>query len=195
MISLNYHTFGNLLIHPWGYNDQATEEDSLFKAMGNSMIAENNYVLGTGTETVGYVVNGDSDDYLYGEEAEKNKIYSFTPEVGPRFWPQQSEIDQLNKACMLQNLHAASLLLNHYDTEIRGLEPVIEVNNGSMSLHIVKSGLKAGGTNISIQSNNPDVLTIPNNFFIVDLDPSEQTTIPLDFIIANDAASLEELSF
>ncbi|MEL6987435.1 MAG: M14 family metallopeptidase, partial [Bacteroidota bacterium] len=58
-IALNYHSFGNLLIHPWGYNDALTDVDSIFKAMGNLMIEENNYKLGTGVETVGYVVNGD----------------------------------------------------------------------------------------------------------------------------------------
>lgn len=116
ILALNYHTFGNLLIHPWGYNDTPTAEDQLFKSIGSIMNSENNFKMGTGTQTVGYTVNGDSDDYMYGDEIEKNKIYSYTPEVGPSFWPAKSDIDYLNKSCMKMNLtlpRMVNALLDH----------------------------------------------------------------------------------
>ncbi len=46
------------------------------------MTAQNNYVYETGYETVNYAANGVSDDWMYGEENTKNKIFSMTPEVG-----------------------------------------------------------------------------------------------------------------
>ena len=106
-LALNYHTYGNLLIHPWGYNDQVTAEDSLFKKMARDLTRENDYVTGTGTETVGYIVNGDSDDWMYGETSSKPKIYSYTPEAGPNsfgFWPPEDAIIPINDDCLGQNL-------------------------------------------------------------------------------------------
>lgn len=113
LLSLNYHTFGNLLVHPWGYNDLPTDEDKLFKLIGNNLNFENNFKMGTGTETVGYTVNGDADDYMYGEQLEKNKIYSYTPEVGPSFWPPKTDIDYLNKSCLHMNLSLPRLALGY----------------------------------------------------------------------------------
>ncbi|MDF1698576.1 MAG: M14 family zinc carboxypeptidase [Saprospiraceae bacterium] len=194
-ISLNYHTHGNLLIHPWGYNDQPTDEDELFKALGNTMNIENNYLIGTGTETVGYVVNGDSDDYMYGEEAEKNKIYSFTPEVGPRFWPSQSQIDQLNKACLLQNLNTAHLLLNYYDARIADLNPLVSQRTGSMNLITTKSGLLEGDATITIESNNLDYLTFDEFTFQYSLESGKKSITPLSFTISENTPPLQDLSF
>ncbi|MBK8700715.1 MAG: immune inhibitor A [Saprospiraceae bacterium] len=117
LLSLNYHTFGNYLIHPWGFSDLPTEEDKLFKLMGNVMTKSNKFKMGTGTETVGYTTNGDSDDYMYGDQVEKNKIYSYTPEVGPSFWPPKTDIDYLNKSCLEMNLalpRLAAGVIDHY---------------------------------------------------------------------------------
>ncbi len=194
-IALNYHTHGNLLIHPWGYNDEPTDEDALFKAMGNAMAKENNFRLGTGTETVGYVVNGDSDDYMYGEEAEKNKIYTFTPEVGSSFWPQQSQIDQLNKSCMLQNLNTANLLLNFYDVSIEKIEPIVSANEGTIEMRAIKAGLGSGDASVTIVSNNPDILSFNEFVFELSLNQTENVVIPLEFVISENAPSLQDLSF
>ncbi|MEM6829802.1 MAG: M14 family metallopeptidase, partial [Bacteroidota bacterium] len=61
--ALNYHSFGNLLIYPWGYRQSfVTPDNSTYRAMSTYMTEENNYTFGTGDETVGYVTNGDSDD-------------------------------------------------------------------------------------------------------------------------------------
>lgn len=194
-ISLNYHTHGNLLIHPWGYNDQPTEEDSLFKAMGNAMTQENDFHIGTGTETVGYVVNGDSDDYMYGEQAEKNKIYSFTPEVGSVFWPQPSEIDELNKSCLLQNLNTANLLLNFYNVTLDIENPIVSKNEGAFELKAVKAGLAPGDATVTLISNNPTVLSFQESVFSLSLDRAEEMIIPIEYIISENTPSLQDLSF
>jgi len=149
-IALNYHTFGNLLIHPWGYSDQPTDEDNLFKSIGRGMNFENDFFLGTGTETVGYTVNGDSDDYMYGEQDEKNKIYSMTPEVGLGFWPNESEIDQLNKSTVRMNLNAAHLLFNYGFAKELFAENVLSANQGTLIFEFEKSGLIPGMVNFSL---------------------------------------------
>lgn len=193
MIALNYHTFGNLLIHPWGYNDQPTDEDSIFKAIGRSMIKENNFTLGTGTETVGYTVNGDSDDYLYGEVGEKNKIYALTPEVGDGFWPDSINIDGFNKSCMHQNLATAHSLLNYYDARMI-LPSLVEEDEGQFVLDVTKSGFKAGTATVEIVSQSP-YLIFDQFLMNYDLKIAENRMDNVSFTIAGNAPPLVDLSF
>jgi len=161
-ICQNYHTSGNLLIHPWGYLDTPTEEDDKFKSMAGIMTAENFFTIGTGTETVGYTVNGDSDDYMYGEETKKNKIYAMTPEVGPSFWPGEDAIDQLNKSCVRLNLNTAHLLLNFGWAIELFPEPSITSDAGTLFFEFEKSGLRSGEISFSVVSDTPG-LSFSNN--------------------------------
>ncbi len=98
----NYHTHGNLLIYPWAYN--STLADSSFVYFGKLFTRENKYKIGTTLETVGYAVNGDSNDWMYSEKG----TMAFTAEIGKTgFWPMPDEIDALNKANLWQNLSTA----------------------------------------------------------------------------------------
>jgi len=102
-IVLNYHSYGNLLIHPLGYiaGLLPPEPDlSIFREFGNEMTEYNNYLMGTGIETVGYTVNGEACDWMYGEHG----IYAYTPEIGMSsdgFWPESDRILPLAE----ENLH------------------------------------------------------------------------------------------
>lgn len=159
-MALNYHTFGNFLIHPWGFSDQPTDKDSLFKAIGYVMNAENQFVMGTGTETVGYVTNGDSDDWMYGAQDEKNAIYSFTPEVGPSFWPPNVDIDYLNRSCIWMNMSAALLSLNYYDAKEAVKRPFLSPDNNEISIKVTKAGLKDGSCIVQLNALSPDARVI-----------------------------------
>lgn len=94
--ALNYHTYGNLLIYPYGYVPLLLTPDSdIFSSHAHELTQINNYKYGTGVQTVGYVTNGDSDDWMYSEQTTKDKIISMTPEAGdPQygFWPPQNQI-------------------------------------------------------------------------------------------------------
>ncbi len=192
-IALNYHTFGNLLIHPWGYNDQPTTEDDLFKGFGHAMTQDNNFLVGTGVETVGYIVNGDSDDWMYGEQTEKPRIFSMTPEVGPSFWPAPSQIDDLNKSVMRQNLTAAHLLLNY--TEVEELSPSDYLSaSGQLQLSAKKYGLQSGSTEIWVEAIEPylSVNASPQTFT---LNPLEAVSLNIPFTISGDAENQDPLTF
>ena len=79
-------------------------------------------------------MNGDSDDWMYGETESKPPIFSLTPEVrATGFWPLQSEIDQLNKSCLVQNLTTAHLLLNYADATELFPEDIILSSEGTLS--------------------------------------------------------------
>ena len=182
-IALNYHTFGDLLIHPWGYSDQPTDEDITFKSIANVMATENDYLIGTGTETVGYTVNGDSDDWMYGEQLEKNKIYSLTPEIGPAFWPGEGSIDQLNKSSLRQNLNAAHLLNSFGWT--KELFPVSTLTNatGTLFFQFEKSGLLNGLINLEVTSPTPGVTVSNNTVTDINLTTGETLDFQIDYTI------------
>jgi len=126
-IALNYHTFGNLLIYPWGYDYNIyTPDSALFVSYGELLTTYNSYTFGTGNQTVGYIVNGSSDDWMYGEQTAKPKIFSMTPEAGDGsfgFWPPSSQIVDICQDNMYQNITAALLL-----------GPYAKVNETSASL-------------------------------------------------------------
>ncbi|MCK5075684.1 MAG: zinc carboxypeptidase, partial [Calditrichia bacterium] len=88
--ALNYHTYSNLLLYPWGYDNVACEDDGIFASLAAEMTVVNNYTTGRPGNAIGYNANGSSDDWMYGEQVTKSKIFAFTPEVGSYsdgFWP------------------------------------------------------------------------------------------------------------
>lgn len=107
--ALNDHAYGNFLVLPWGYIN-ATPESSLYSGIGNDLNDCNNYLAGNSFATVGYAANGTSDDWMYGEQTTKEKIYAMTPEIGTSadgFWPAPSKIVTYCNAMMYTNLRMA----------------------------------------------------------------------------------------
>lgn len=106
--ALNYHTFGNHLVQPFGYIPDLYPVDSAqYSIYGNALTAENNYQFGPPNRTVNYVVNGNSDDWMYGEQSLKPKIFAWTPEVGlltDGFWPAPDRIIPLANDNIYANL-------------------------------------------------------------------------------------------
>jgi hypothetical protein len=78
---LSYHSYGELLLYPWGYIYADTPEHEVYAALGDSLSAANGYLAGNPASGAIYITNGDSDDWGYGEQATKDKIFAFTPEV------------------------------------------------------------------------------------------------------------------
>jgi len=112
-LALNYHAHGNLLIYPWGYGfDLYTPDSAHFVEAGLHLTNDNRYRFGTANQTVYYVVNGGSDDWMYGEQQTKPKIMSCTPECGGPpdwFWPPIWRIEEICRENVRHNLRAAEL--------------------------------------------------------------------------------------
>ena len=107
-ISISYHAYGNLVIWPWGYDYLYTPDEEVFAQLGDSTTAWNNYSPGVGWTL--YLVNGDTDDWAYGEQTSKNKIYALTFEVGSGddgFWPDPSRIPDMIAENLQPNLFLA----------------------------------------------------------------------------------------
>ncbi len=104
-ITLNYHGYGNWFLYPWGYITDTTPDNPVFYTYGETMTAENNYVFGTASATL-YNTNGDANDWMYGDQTSKPKIFSFVPEVGSGndgFWPASNRIIPLCQENVLAN--------------------------------------------------------------------------------------------
>lgn len=196
-ITLNYHAYGNLLIYPWGYSDQVTDEHDTFSAFADAMTRENNFFAGTGTQTVGYAVNGNSDDWMYGETDSKPAIYSMTPEVGDGnygFWPSQADIDRLNKSTLRQNLTTAHLVLNYGEVEEVDPSNYIVSKVGSIDLMLKKYGLETGDLTLLI-SGIGNATVSSNNSNTWNMTHLDQENLTFDYTISDDAMNNEELKF
>ncbi len=161
-ITLNYHTYGNLLVHPWGYNDQQTIDSVVFRGMASYMTRENNYFAGTGTETVGYTTNGDSDDWMYGETGTKNKIFSLTPEAGENsmgFWPPQSAIIDICKENVHQNLAVPRMLLNLGEVTDASGSFVMDTT-GFWKYDVTRLGMMAGTLTVSATPLSANITSV-----------------------------------
>ncbi len=125
VIALNYHSYGNDLLFPYGYDEVYTPEDTIFRALSLEMTRSNFYVSGTGWEIL-YTANGDSDDWMYGEQDEKPRVFAFTPEVGENFWQPDSDIivEQLeeNWPMNLVAIEAAGVFLEPRDITVTNLQ-------------------------------------------------------------------------
>ncbi|MFK7980554.1 MAG: M14 family zinc carboxypeptidase, partial [Saprospiraceae bacterium] len=195
-IALNYHAFSNLLIIPWGFDNTLTTDDASYRALGNKMTEQNNYLIGTGLETVGYLVNGDSDDWMYGEQTTKPKILSMTPEVGPGsfgFWPPANAIDGLNKENLWQNLSAAGLLKAY--GEVVDLNPArLENAQGTLNFNFQNIGLESGTFTVHIQSTNPDLL-ITSEPITATLNHLDSTPFSIAYEIINATTLFQKFDF
>jgi len=103
--AMNYHSYGDILLVPWAYIDAwvPSPDSEEYYAMAESMTTHigvpNNYIFGTGMGTLGYEVNGSSDDWMYGEQTEKPKCIAFSPEVGSSFWQAATDTNIIVHQC------------------------------------------------------------------------------------------------
>ncbi len=105
VIVLNYHSYSNLLLYPWGYDEYYTPDQPIFEAMAEYMTAASGYEPATPWEVL-YTANGVAIDWMYGEQTEKPKILAFTPEVGEQFWqPDEATIQEQFNENLPMNLY------------------------------------------------------------------------------------------
>jgi hypothetical protein len=140
VFAINYHSYSNLLLWPWGYDYIYTPDEAFFTAVGESVVTYNGFTPQVGWQL--YPTNGDADDWGYGAQTEHTKIYAFTPEVGTwaegGFWPDPSFIPAQIAKCQGPNL----VIIELADTPERIFPPAMPtwvspgdtVGSGSYSL-------------------------------------------------------------
>ena len=80
-VALSYHSYGELILFPWGYAPLYTDDHELFLALSDSLRQGNYYSPGNTAMGNIYVTNGDTDDWAYGDTTTKNRFFSITVEV------------------------------------------------------------------------------------------------------------------
>ncbi len=177
LIALNYHTYSNLLIYPWGFTaDSLTPDSTYYESLAREMTRHNHYIYGTGDQTVGYIVNGDSDDWMYGDTS-KPKIFAMTPEVGsPQqgFWPAAADILPLCRQTRWMNL-IALLSVHSYATVEHHPERAITAASGSFYYQVIPLGLQSDSASVQFFSLSPalTVDTTPKRY------PMNSTATPI----------------
>ncbi|MCW3127671.1 MAG: Carboxypeptidase, partial [Bacteroidetes bacterium] len=204
-IAVNYHTYSNMLVYPWGYQASfLTPDSSLFETYAKTMTKYNGFLYGTGDQTVGYTTNGDSDDWMYGEQVTKNKVLSMTPESGSQafgFWPPASEVTNVAKENFDLIYYAHKFLLRHL--ELKDISPKVVLTHqfwfkyeaqrlgldspASYSIHLVSSdpNVTTGAALKNIA--NPALLSTVTDSFFVQLSPSitSGTNFSFEVVINN----------
>ncbi|HCV50715.1 MAG TPA: hypothetical protein DGP89_05155, partial [Saprospirales bacterium] len=100
-------------------------------------------------------MNGDSDDWMYGDAG----IYAMTPEVGPQnfgFWPPANAIDQLNKSSLLMNLRTAHLV-HSYAQIVDNSPTIISKESGIIPLTLINYGLASGDVTVTVDEGDNNI--------------------------------------
>ncbi|HKQ57881.1 MAG TPA: M14 family zinc carboxypeptidase [Candidatus Eisenbacteria bacterium] len=108
---LSFHTYGDLLLHPWGYTVGAPPDSNAFYEWEDDMTLGNGYTSGQGIRVL-YSVNGEFNDWTYGDTGLKPRAYTWTPEIGgpnDGFWPAPSRIVPLAEENLRVAYYAASI--------------------------------------------------------------------------------------
>ena len=195
--ALNYHTYGNYLIFPYGALNHETPDSLIFREYAVDMTAYNNYTYGTDLQTVNYSTRGNSDDYFYDGDIVLNsgKIFAMTPEVGTTgFWPSQAEIFPLAIENVLPNLYYAWVAGGFVEmiTPNYSKQYFMPGDNVLMTPEFRNKGLSTAN-NISIEltslNANATVTVGTASFDSIAAQGTTPVTTPLSFIVSSAAQS------
>jgi len=160
-LSIDYHTFSNILINPWCYDNFLTPDSSIFREYAQLMTKTNGFAYGTCYQTIGYNANGGSVDWFYGEQSSKNKIIAFSPEAGDAndgFWPASYRIEPIAKSFADMNFYLA-LFAGKY-AEISDAGSTFLSGSGFLNFNVQSLGLDTPATfTISVIPANTAITT------------------------------------
>jgi carboxypeptidase T len=159
-LAINYHTYSNILITPWAYNAKQSPDSLTYNAFGTLLTESNYYTYGLGNEVLGYGTNGTQDDWMYGEQSTKPRIYSMTTEIGSvydGFWPATDRIIPLALENLQPNIYLA--LLTHKFARVKDAGGnFINQLQGYFPYNIQRLGLDTGACTFTVSvepvSNN-----------------------------------------
>ena len=179
-IAMNYHSYSNLLIYPFGYEyeNQAPQEDvDIMIEYGQDMVQFNNYELGTGPDLL-YPVNGEACDWMYGE----HDIFAYTPEIGTQndgFWPATNRIYPLAEENLYPNQFVAVNVGSKYDVEASINTTEFELGElYPLNIVIMNKGMGSSNGNVYLNINSSDNLMFELDYIELDaFNPREEINL------------------
>ncbi len=190
--TINHHSYANTFNTPWGYVNQATPDNTHYLKFGELATEDNTLSVGTSYQNLGYVLNGGANDWMYGEQILKNKIFTAVVETGTSadgFWPVQSKIIPLNKSNLRLNINASWAAGSYFKPSIpTGTSGIGAGFN--LPVQVTNYGLSAGevAETVSFSTTDTRVTSVgaPVSLFNLAVDGELTTSIALTF--AADAA-------
>ncbi len=192
-IIMNYHSYGNLFLYPWGYEDILTPDSLKFIYLSDNSIIYNGYAAGTAWQLL-YNTNGDACDWGYGDAGR----FPLTAEVGEAFYQPDSAIiaeqvaENIPMLVFLSKASGAyvypeSLELNSVKNRINPGETY------QVTAFLRNAGVRNTASNVSlkIESNDPYiVITSPSSDYN-DIAPInvEYNADDLRFFVTDDCPS------
>ncbi len=181
-LALNNHTYGDILIYPFGYENILSPDSTVFIEYAKRMTAMNGYQYGTCYQTLNYTANGGADDWFYGEQTTKNKILAFTPEAGNAddgFWPAANKIEEICSGHTEMNLYIMRFALPY--SEIIDLsEKTVTGNEFDFSFLLKSLGrVESADFTVSVEPISNNILSVssPVSFTGMGLLDQEQGSI------------------
>ncbi|HXG00717.1 MAG TPA: M14 family zinc carboxypeptidase, partial [Bacteroidota bacterium] len=200
---LNYHTFGNYLIYPWGYLSRENGDSLIYRDWAYDMTSVNRFKNGTDQQTVAYSTRGNSDDYMFGDTT-KPIAYTMTPEVGTDeeggFWPPSNLILPLAIKTLHMNKRLAyvagqfTTMISHTVQDAGGNGFLNRGENFVLRARVKNKGLTYGTVTISATTNLPTVVmsAIPAS---VSLSPQQELDVNLNGSVLSNATEGVPLQF
>jgi carboxypeptidase T len=193
-IAHNHHTYSNVFLFAWGHTFDAAPDRPQMEVLAQEMVRQSGWDYGS-AELL-YLLNGNSDDWMYGDTTTKGRIFAHTPELGSGdygFWPPSWDIDRLNKVAMHMNLSAA--LLIHPAVALDALPPILSNTTGNtLPFRIRRTGVSDGPITVSLTAltNNVTINTPPMVYNLPVLGVEENT---FSFLPNPSAANGEPMGF
>jgi hypothetical protein len=197
-LALNYHSFGNVLLYPFGYDTEAEPEDlETFENFGELLVRENDYLYGTSFTTLDYNTNGDANDWMYGDDQTKPAILTFTPEVGSScddFYPEIENIIPLCEQTLGMNLQLTKL--------VHGYGFIEEVNSQVVltqagDLEFLVSNYSTDPTQfvVHVEPLSDNILTVDLSEETINLNKFDQNLLSFSYALIPDILAGDEVSF
>jgi hypothetical protein len=196
LAALNYHTYGNWLLHPWGYASFETPDSTNFRTLASVLTSQNDFTTGTALQTVGYTANGNSDDWMYGEQVTKAPILAMTPEVGEAqhlFWPPVEKIVSNCLASVWQNL-ALAHMVHHAGWVADRSGQRIKTTRSQIDFQLTRYGHQPGTLSVSLAPLSTQVRSTGGTQHF-QLTQNESVSASIDFELDAAVRQGEEVTF
>ncbi len=177
-VALNYHTYGNYIIYPYGALGRPTPDSLTFRHFSRLLTEFNRYSFGLDAEQLGYGVRGGADDWMYYATEAKSPILSATPELGTSldgFWPDPPRLLEICR----ENLRMNYDFVLSSGANLRALECEVgfdeETSLAKISIEVRNYGAS--------RSNNETVrlISLDNRIEIIDGPQSIPPLMPAEY--------------
>ncbi|MCL5773361.1 MAG: M14 family metallopeptidase [Firmicutes bacterium] len=107
---IDHHSYGKLILYPWGHTSQEVPDAKMYKDLGNGMAKAMSSPYKVMQSSGLYPTSGSSEDVAYA-----NKKISYTIEMASSFQPPESQIDPLDKDVYAANMYFLDWIIDHKD--------------------------------------------------------------------------------